>query len=395
MATRKRKALQTPRESEQLAAVVDAANGVSSIVSSLASMVHTRSAYSVSWTQRLAKDILYEFAEKLTAYGTVCETHRVGELEIYHVNPFALLAYACDSSHLFSEFFAGLVRLAAGQQLSIIYYLDKATPGNEKRPDNGRSAQCIYFSFLEFPAWFLSRRNGWIPFAYVKCEDQKEANITDSELVRFLVRCFGSSVSEHAFSRGFGVTGPRGTVTIVRANRQLMIADWDQHVRTFNLKGYNARVPCGICRNVLGRCRDFEDEYLVHIFTHEHQRFDKHTPESYADLADAVRLVAETEPHKLAQFEMNSGVKYNANGLLWDEEVREKFNLPMGEYPDWMHNMVASGGLAQYSVNGIVLFLNDTLNITPAEIDEWASTVQVPQGLTPLRKNFCSTPCRP
>ena len=157
---------------------------------------------------------------------------------------------------MFFDFLSQIV-VAAPLGLDICYYLDKAKPGNQERPDHARSSQCIYWSCLQFPSWFRSRRNGWIPFAYVNVAEQLEADLTDSMLVRFLVRTFDSSVSELAFSKGFTLRSHDGRSIVVRLRRQLTVADWEQHVKAMSLKGYNGSVPCGICRNVLGRCPFF------------------------------------------------------------------------------------------------------------------------------------------
>ena len=380
---------QTSAEAARTVAVIDAASGVTSIVTALQSL--SPMSYSAVWQRRLAHDELYAIPNTLTPYGAVCCEDTIrgasGDLKIFHVNPFALLAFACDHHTHFRSFFASIVASSRDNLLDIIYYMDKATPGNNKRPDNGRAAQCIYFSFLQFPAWFRSRRNGWIPFAYVLVADQKEASVHDSALTRFLVRTFDSESSEVDFSKGFGVTGPGGTVTIVRARRHLTIADWDQHVRTFNLKGYNARVPCGMCKNVLGRCKFFQDPYLVHLHSSEYEKFDKHTPESYEELADGVKRLVETEPNKLLKHERNTGIKWHVEGVLWDVEVRRKLQSPMCQYPDWMHGVCASGGIAQYELNGLALQL-DEQGISLQDIDLWISTVRKPKGMAPIAKKF-------
>ena len=178
-------------EARHAVAAVDAASGVTGILSALNTLTPIRS-HSVSWQRKLAEEELYKLPNTFTPYGNICcgdVVHgKVDDLEVYHVNPFALFYYACEVYEGFRNFLAALV--AAFGPLNLVYYLDKATPGNEKRPDNGCAAQCIYFTILQVPAWFRSRRNGWIPFAYVFVHDQKSAAVTDSMLVRYLIRCF-------------------------------------------------------------------------------------------------------------------------------------------------------------------------------------------------------------
>ncbi len=61
------------------------------------------------------------------------------------MNPFALLALGCDKYIRFQQLLAVVAASSPGGMVDIVYYLDKATPGNERRWDNGRVAQCIYF----------------------------------------------------------------------------------------------------------------------------------------------------------------------------------------------------------------------------------------------------------
>ena len=305
-----------------------------------------------------------------------------------YASPFALLYEGTKLSAMFSSFLAQVMS-SSPDGLRICFYLDKAKPGsNTQRPDIARTHQCIYWSVLQFPSWFRSRRNGWIPFAYVESNAQTQVGASDSMLVRALCHIFDPPNAEPCFSKGFGVVGPDGTVVTCRCSHYLSVADWEQHVKSFNLKGYNGSVPCGCCQNVLGRCTYFDnDPTFVHLFSPEYDKLLKHTPATFAALADTVRDVAFTEPARLPVVEQSSGIKFDPHGLLWDTHARRCLQPPFGEYPDWMHTFVASGGLAQYEVNGLVLKLADA-NISPADIDTWCLDVKVPSGCTKLRKSF-------
>ena len=380
---------------ERIVGAVDAASGVSNVLSALDRLIPTRNRIGVKTQERLARSELYSTANTQTPYGLICRTSTVmgksGELQVYHVNPFALLQHSCEVSIGFRCFLANVVASAPDALINLVFYLDKATPGNEKRPDHGRSAQCIYFTVLQFPHWFRSRRNGWIPFAYVYAKDQLQADLTDAMLVRFLVRIFEPENSELSFSNGFGVRGTAGSVTVVRASDHLIVADWDQHVRTFSLKGYSGRIPCSLlCKNVLGRCLPFEHTYLVHVSSADYEKFDKHSKASLEEVTASVEQVAQTQPHRLDITEKNTGFKWDPEGLLWDGHVRAKLQPPYSQYPDWMHNLVASGGVAQYHLNGLVLHLCHR-GLTLKDIDAWIATVKKPKGMDPFPREFFQT----
>jgi hypothetical protein len=64
--------------------------------------------------------------------------------------------------------------------------------------------------------------------------------------------------------------------------------------------------------------------------------------------------------------------------------------LPMtqSQYFDWMHTYVASGGLAQYELNGIVLHVVNKYEIPLSDIDAWCENVKLPKGMSKLPKKF-------
>ena len=381
---------QTPREAIETVAIVDSVVSVSTVLGALRDLTPAVE-YSTQWRRKLAADELFKIPKLVTPYGAICQEAiapgKAGPLSIYHVRPQALLSYATESSLLFFTFLKNIIAASPDGMVDICYYLDKAKPGHNKRPDTARSTQCIYWSVLEFPHWFVSRRNGWIPFAYVPVQGQDDSDLTDGMLVKFVVRAFDSPESDIAFSKGFAVKGPNGDFAIVKARRQLMVADWEQHVKTFSLKGYNGSVPCGVCKNVMGRCEYFIDDYLVHIHSSEYHKFDRHTTESFAELAHSLQYIAHHEAAALPLEEQSTGIKYDEHGILWDDEVRARLQYPMCAYPDWMHHFCASGGLAQYEVNGVILKL-ESMSIRAADIDVWKNTVRLPRGSTKLSKKF-------
>ena len=337
---------------------------------------------SSSWSRKLANTELYNDAMTHTPYGTVCEESVVNgsnhPLTVWHVNPFAFFFLACKLSQMFASFlYACTVR--AGGILRFALYLDKAVPGNDKRPDGGRGTQCVYWTCLEFPAWFRSRRCGWLPFAYILQSDLKHAGVIDSQLMRLWLHVFDSESAEPNMTTGFGL--PDGDrVWRCKGKCCVSIADWEQHVRGFNLMGYNGLVPCGCCKNVLGRRPDFDDPVFVHISSHEYHRFQLHTPESLFEAADEVQRIAEEQPALLAVQQTSSGVKYHKEGLLFDKWARAKLQPPMAMYGDWMHALCGSGGVLQYGLNQFVLRL-ETCGVAIADIDVFMKGVKLPRGM--------------
>ena len=368
---------------DSITAAVNAGQSVSGILGELRDLTAAPH-YSLSWSKRLATAELYAECETETPYGKVCKTSCIEGLEIYHVNPFALLYHAASSHGLFGDFLRDVATKSG--VINLCYYLDKANP-SEKRADMGRSAQCLYWSCLEFPSWFRSRRNGWVPFAYVSASDLHDKSILDSALVRFMVDTFDNDENQLAFSKGFVVRDSGGNNIIIKMNKQLVIADWVQHSATFSLKGHQASLPCPYCKNVMGRCAPFEHDYLVHFASPEFQRFDKHTVQSYRDLADSVKHYAEHKPRELKDHEQATGMRWEPQGIIYDQHMRQKLESPWCQYPDFMHDICASGGVGQYEVNGIINTLL-SYGVTLADLDGWAKRVSLPKSMTRLPKCF-------
>ena len=316
---------------------------------------------------------------------------RIHEVEIYHVNPFAFLSHAIQTSPLFENFLRSLVGAAPGGTLDFIFYLDKAKPGNQQRPDDGRTAQCLYWSILQFPMWFRSRRCGWIPFGYVLAKSQKEAALTDSMLVKYMHKVFDDSASTPNFGDGCAFESATGLILYILARCRIMVADWEQHVKTFSLTGYNGSVCCGVCANVLGRCDPFVHPYLVHYQSHEYHKFVRRTPASLKDDVDQLRHVAMHTPNQLAREQQVRGVKYEPDGVMFDDQVRSKMEPPYCEVTDWMHTFCASGGIAQYEVNQFCCSLISKTPLELKDIDDWKNKVVLPRGLCRLTKDFFAT----
>ena len=158
-------------------ALIDSMQSVLSVGSAFKDCTNMQPGSS-SWSRKLANTELYNDAMTHTPYGTVCEESVVNgsnhPLTVWHLNPFAFLFLACKLSQMFASFLYACT-VKAGGILRFALYLDKAVPGNDKRPDGGRGTQCVYWTCLEFPAWFRSRRCGWLPFAYILQKDLKNA----------------------------------------------------------------------------------------------------------------------------------------------------------------------------------------------------------------------------
>ncbi len=67
--------------------------------------------------------------------------------------------------------------------------------------------------------------------------------------------------------------------------------------------------------------------------------------------------------------------------------MRHIVSFPTSVYWDWMHCVVASGGIAQYELNQLVLSICGS-GIPIEQLDEFAATIQWPHASAKLPKHF-------
>ena len=350
----------------------------------------SRLSVSVETARKDTRKKLYKLPKTETPFGSICTTTTVqgkkGSIDVYHVNPAAFLYHALLVSTAFRELLMNCPTNGNGNY-TIVLYLDEATPGNQQRPDKGRTTQCIFYSILEFPKWFISRACGWLPFGYVYATELKEAALNDSMLVRFIVKEFCKEGFDGCdFALVF--TNARGEDVIYRFEVKCQVADWPQHGKTFRVKGFNGTVCCFKCANCIGRCPHFEDPLLTHFSEHDFTKFIPHTHDTILELVTRLEQTAlRGNKGALRIAEKCTGFLYDPDGFMFDPEVRSKMPLPQGGIIDWMHTLVASGGVAQYQVNKLVLVLW-LYGILPVAIDEWVASITLPKGYTKLKKTF-------
>ena len=81
------------------------------------------------------------------------------------------------------------------------------------------------------------------------------------------------------------------------------------------------------------------------------------------------------------------GLQYTASGILWHPTLKD-LKCPVKQtYYDWMHVLVASGGVAQYEVNEFVKKIRGA-GIRLKILDEFASNVLMPKSRSKLPTTF-------
>ena len=89
---------------------------------------------------------------------------------IYYNNPFALIHAAATVQPKFGSFLLKHAKRDASLPRIVIYH-DETTPGNQHRPDHGRSYDAVLWAIAELPHFFRNRQHCFFKFAYVLSDD--------------------------------------------------------------------------------------------------------------------------------------------------------------------------------------------------------------------------------
>ena len=92
----------------------------------------------------------------------------------------------------------------------------------------------------------------------------------------------------------------------------------------------------------------------------------------------------------LAEAQQDHGIIFDAESTAFDEDICKQANLPDSIYSDTMHNVCASGGVAQYQVNQFCRRVK-AHGISFEMLGVWSSCIRMPrQGFAKLSKHWFS-----
>jgi len=275
-----------------------------------------------------------------------------------YINPFALVFYM----NMLSVACRGFLRLhLQGRTARVCLYVDETTPGNVLRPDKGRSLQCVYWTFLEFPSWFRVKTTSWFAVCYLPSSVVQKLAGGMSALMARILRIFWHPTSWN-FKR-LGVRMRLGERMQDAWQLHATFACWVSDEKAFkelcNVKGASGTKPCLQCKNVIGRVGrgDVMGNYLVHVTEPDRTKFDPHTPDSFLEMVSSLseRVEAHAPSKEVKELEQMYGLTYNLHALPWDAYIMQNIvQIPVCVYWDSMHVLHAAGGVAQYECNQVV-----------------------------------------
>lgn len=226
----------------------------------------------------------------------------------------------------------------------LILYIDEITPGNPLRPDNRRKVVAFYASFVEL-GFFLRMEEAWLTIGVLRTTQIKEIKGGLSGCVRHMLRHL--LLGPRSICTG-GIAIPLPTPTILHVSFHKLIADEAACKAAWCVKGAAGLRLCMDCKNVVAAsvCSHDTSGYLVGIDCADRDKFD---PMEEGDLVRSydilAAMVAENRRRNhIKNYEKASGVNYEPDGLLADEELRPLVP-PSSTVRDPMHVMLAGGVL--------------------------------------------------
>ena len=329
-----------------------------------------------------------------SVYGKILQSTTVvltdGETHtMEYVNPFALLHHMCNWKPGFGDMLRDARRHHGN--LSLVFYQDEIKPGNILRPDAGRSLVCFYWTIAQLPSWFRARQNGWFHFAMFPLALVERVDGGHSFLFTFMVKTFfGKAACNWSFDTSGICCKTTAENFLLSATFSCLLADEKALVQLWCTKGASSYKPCHLCKNVMGRnAAPPGNSYLVPYTCADAARFDLHSAESFQNMACMLKIAASEEhPKRFDKLEKAYGLVFHPLGLPWCQEIQDICNPITNNCWDWMHILMASGGVAQYEFNQYTRRLCKTTGMTLAALDDFAAQLHWPKNAASWPKNY-------
>jgi hypothetical protein len=343
-------------------------------------------------SKRSVADELHKYNNIMTPYGSLYAEFDLpkddgSRLAVQYLNPFALLWHTASISHTAAGFY---VKHLVGRECRMVFYSDGVTPGNVLRPDHGRSFEAVYWTFCEFPDWLRARVGvGWFLCTFVELKLLEDVPGGMATVAKAVVETFfAAGLDSFNFARTGMMFQLDGVNHHFKSNYCCWLADEKAIKEIVSCKGSSGYKPCVSCKNIVNRTTPADGDYLVHVSCPDPTKFDAQTHESLSYMAQDLANKKGAVPAAEFDFlEKAYGLVYNTNALLFDNRLREVVRFPEGICWDWMHCLVASGGVAQYECNQLLRALVQA-GISLKQVDEFCKTIVSPKTRAKLKGTF-------
>lgn len=310
---------------------------------------------------------------------------------VYAVNPLALLCRLTAERPEFGDLLKGLMQ--GSEVPSLVFYADGTTPGNVLRVgDSSREQMCVYWSILQLPAYIISQDCGWWHVLACPTKQLEKAPGGLSWLYAKVLEMFFGTAElpvTGSFLEGVHCTCSTGTF-VFKAQMGPLLADEKAIKEVWCVKGASGSKPCFQCQNVVGHCSPEDvapNGWLVHTSCCKAGKFVQHSDSTFQAMVSKLQSAATAgDRKKLGQV---YGITYTPDGILWQPRWFGHVNPVTHTCWDWMHILVASGGVAQYHLNGYCCALVSQ-GIPLKTLDDFARAWVWPRSQHGLQTEFFS-----
>ena len=293
-----------------------------------------------SYRKSIQKAVELDGLQVWTPYGFIIQEMAL-ELEcmptLHYVNPFSLVYHLCSKFATFFHLLRDTVQRCSGA-LRIIIYLDGITPGNPLHPDPQRCLSAIYWTFAEFPSWFLQRKDAWFIFGLSRTLRIQELEGGVSEFCDKVLHIFFPKTGL-SWSEGVSLLNGDNAV-VVTAEFLGFLGDEKQLKEILDITGQAGSYPCFNHINTVNRWVAVDGSKFKH-WDPDRRALVKLTADHLEQ--KIVRLRESTRAH-LKRRQTLFGVNRNEKGLLFNDDTRRRIVRTETVYiRDHMHTLTSNG----------------------------------------------------
>lgn len=298
--------------------------------------------------KRKMQTAVEEHSKATTDYGPLVQKIKIGDskLEDWEVcHPCAFLAYMSSISATFCDVLKGC--MANGRPLRLVIYGDEMIPGNPFRPEKARKLMCLYWTFVDFPAWMLTRSFAWPCFSILRSVVMDKLDGGFSYLARIILHYFFPATGD-SLERGIVLKDTSGEAFVVKAIFAGWLCDLAGHKEMTSWKGWGGNVCCLECPKLDRRHRGpVTANGVFGIDCCDNSRFvqDDNTNPVW-DAVDAIAAAAAAGIMKRTPFgklETDRGFNHVPNGILLDMPLRRIYWPNKHTIRDWQHTLCSDG----------------------------------------------------
>ena len=323
--------------------------------------------------------------EEYTPYGEMRKEfevprHTGGNLTIEYCCPFAWLHTVLS---LHEKLYNMLMQCATGGRGKLCFYADETKPGNVLRPELARSFTCVYWCIANLPDWFRAKLCAWNVICIIPSVVMKQIKGGLSMVYDRVPDIFWSEEGWN-FSR----LGLVARDTHFKFEYGFFCVDEKAEKEILGITGACGTRMCVSCVNCVRlRQEQIQGTCLTHFTEQDMSKFSKQTS-AMLEATHAQLEAASTELSASAfkLLESSLGMKYKQCVVLRGVHKR-MLDMPASRYSDWFHNLYASGGIFQYSINQVVLDMLDA-GYSCDDIERIQTHVVEHAGATRLRATF-------